>query len=705
MATTDELIKQLRDRAKSGKRGSKTAAKAFVKDAKPLTAELCGIEVKCPKCGSDNYVKDGEGRFKCKDCGKKFRSASGSLLSGYDFTFDEWLKIIDCVLSGRENSKFTGAVKYSMSAKKAWLLRMKILSSFSRMPQPVLSGIVQVDGTYFRESQKGSRSLKSFAGENYIRNPRYTHEPSVTGAKGQKFVCCVTGIDNSGHVFAKCMSYGMPDYDDFVKLLDQQIQTPLYISSDNLDYYERYCDEKCYQHYIEPSTFKNEKLFYGFVVQNDKYHPLPLTDKELKNNQKVLETMYYERSGPHIRNAGNMTYDAFKQIVDGLGQKYFGLERVNQFHGDLKTLVNTSGCVSSQYLQGYVSMMAYIRNFKVDNGHIIGTDLNDYEVVFKDILKYYDYDYFKNEFMADKRNIELRGRLNHEKEKAIKKATSLYSINKDAFDSNSVQEMPDIFNKRRCFREMKPHRINYLCDYFKIDTNIPKTKKCDALANLPNADEIIFREIKLLYFAEEDEVLEAIKDGFLENPDKKRVGRPKGIKKNLTLTDEELNRLKGLKKAVFDIETTGLDKNNDEILSLSIIDGDGNVLFDKLFKPLHRKKWTRAAQVNNITYDQVDKEKPFSFCKDKIQKIFDEAELLIAYNNPFDVSFLEVNGIDLADKEQFDVMAKFGEILKDGRKHKLSYCADWYRFNWQEDQHTSLGDVKATLYCFNEMVK
>ena len=29
MATTDELIKQLRDRAKSGKRGSKTAAKAF----------------------------------------------------------------------------------------------------------------------------------------------------------------------------------------------------------------------------------------------------------------------------------------------------------------------------------------------------------------------------------------------------------------------------------------------------------------------------------------------------------------------------------------------------------------------------------------------------------------------------------------------------------------------------------------------------
>lgn len=37
MTTTDELIKQLRERAKSGKRGSKTAEKALQKQANPLT--------------------------------------------------------------------------------------------------------------------------------------------------------------------------------------------------------------------------------------------------------------------------------------------------------------------------------------------------------------------------------------------------------------------------------------------------------------------------------------------------------------------------------------------------------------------------------------------------------------------------------------------------------------------------------------------
>ena len=46
MATTDELIKQLRDKSKSGNRGSKIAAKAISKVVIPLNAELCCIDIK-----------------------------------------------------------------------------------------------------------------------------------------------------------------------------------------------------------------------------------------------------------------------------------------------------------------------------------------------------------------------------------------------------------------------------------------------------------------------------------------------------------------------------------------------------------------------------------------------------------------------------------------------------------------------------------
>lgn len=39
------------------------------------------------------------------------------------------------------------------------------------------------------------------------------------------------------------------------------------------------------------------------------------------------------------------------------------------------------------------------------------------------------------------------------------------------------------------------------------------------------------------------------------------------------------------KKIVIDTETTGLNAKTDELLQVSIIDTDGNVLFDSYFKP------------------------------------------------------------------------------------------------------------------------
>lgn len=43
----------------------------------------------------------------------------------------------------------------------------------ANMPMPALSGVVQVDETFVRESQKGSRHLKSTVSQNEVRNPRY----------------------------------------------------------------------------------------------------------------------------------------------------------------------------------------------------------------------------------------------------------------------------------------------------------------------------------------------------------------------------------------------------------------------------------------------------------------------------------------------------------------------------------------------------
>ena len=60
------------------------------------------------------------------------------------------------------------------------------------------------------------------------------------------------------------------------------------------------------------------------------------------------------------------------------------------------------------------------------------------------------------------------------------------------------------------------------------------------------------------------------------------------------------------KYIIIDTETTGFHPyDGDELLQVSIIDTDGNVLFDEYFKPQHRTEWKEAEQVNGISPEMV----------------------------------------------------------------------------------------------------
>lgn len=712
MAKIDDLIKELRDAIKDPK-DAKKASLAFNRLAKTQIAQMAGIEIKCPVCGSTEHVKNGEGRFKCKKCGKKYRPATNTILEGYDFTFDEWIKNIDMVCNGRECAKFSASVGVQISERKAWLLKMKILSAFANMPQPVLTGIVQVDGTYFRESQKGNKDPISFVYKGKTRPPREKYYPSVCGIYGKEFICCISGLDNNGHVFAKCVSLGTPTYDQIKEILDKQVSSPKYLCTDNHPLYEQYCDERLIQHHITPSTYRNDKYLAGFIEKSDKYHPNDLDDKEKEFNERLLKRMYEERSGPHIRNSGKMSYEAYKILVNEKNEKYFDIESgINQVHGNLKNaLVNGKKNVGSQYLDAYIALEVYKENFKVDYEHPLGSGLDDYKIVFAEVLKYYDYKKFKELIDTKTLPLEYNSKTNTEIKKRISGGRNLVALKRNAFDGWSQElEMPDIFNKRNCFRNMSAHRINYLCRYFGIRAEgMSKSQKCDALKDLPNADEIIFREIYLLYYASKEEVLQAVNEGFFENKNKnKKKGRRANPIKTLQseglYSKSEINLLKKKTKIIFDTETTGL-KDNDELLSLTIIDGNSNVLFNEMFKPEKRKSWSDAEKINGITPEMVKDKKLFKDYKVQIQTIFNTHELLIGYNIKFDISMLTRQGIVVDGKRTFDVMLEYSRLFGNAKWHKLKHCAEYYKYDWTNAQHTSLGDTEATLFCFNEMCK
>ena len=62
-------------------------------------------------------------------------------------------------------------------------------------------------------------------------------------------------------------------------------------------------------------------------------------------------------------------------------------------------------------------------------------------------------------------------------------------------------------------------------------------------------------------------------------------------------------------------------------------------------------------------------------------------------------------GIVVDGKRTFDVMLEYSRLFGNAKWHKLKHCAEYYKYDWTNAQHTSLGDTEATLFCFNEMCK
>lgn len=161
---------------------------------------------------------------------------------------------------------------------------------------------------------------------------------------------------------------------------------------------------------------------------------------------------------------------------------------------------------------------------------------------------------------------------------------------------------------------------------------------------------------------------------------------------------------------VFDCETTGLDPEHDEILQLSIIDGNCNVLFSSFIKPLEKKTWEAAQAIHGISPDDVaDAPAPCEVI-DQIQKIFNDHKLHIAYNGCFDKNFLYKWGIDFGSAVYYDVMLAFAPIYGEWNDYygeykwqKLIKCAAYY--NYEFKAHDALEDVKATLHCFQKMME
>lgn len=174
---------------------------------------------------------------------------------------------------------------------------------------------------------------------------------------------------------------------------------------------------------------------------------------------------------------------------------------------------------------------------------------------------------------------------------------------------------------------------------------------------------------------------------------------------------KEWDKLRNAEKIIaLDTETTGF-KPTDEVLQLSVLDGNGKELMNQYFKPEHTKSWESAEKCNHISPEFVTDKPSLLSQKEKIESLLKNADVIVGYNTGFDIKMLEQNGINVPkDKRYVDIMIPYAEVKGVKNEYgkpkwfKLIDCAKEYGFP-EADFHNSLGDTKATLHCYNEMMK
>ena len=436
------------------------------------------VNCTCPKCKSSIIVKNGKRpngiqEYKCKDCGTKFTKFTNTILEKTRWHWDIWIKVLEMTINNFSIKKMVNVLEKdygctNINEKTVWLWRMKLIHSIANLPQPKLTGNIQIDETFIRESQKGSRNLVSYIkGEERIA--RYGLNPSKYGIMGSEFATITTAIDNKGYSVCLVSCLGKLSSELFVDLFDEYLESPSYICTDSNSIYNKYCELNNIAHYVKPSNYDKILNEYDYFNKNNE-------DKE-----KLLLKLYNEDKIDKILNKGRLNYLEFKGLKS---KNRLSLARVNELHNEIKKFINVNKTnVSTKYLNDYILFFNYIRNYKVRNGNYPSSK-KDVEKIFIEILtqkvNYTINDINNKQLYLPKPTGKYMAMLKEETEKLKILTNNTFTFN----DEDNVAT----FNKREILFNIPKYKLYELAKHYKIKKYKKLAKWCLASLLLKQSD-------------------------------------------------------------------------------------------------------------------------------------------------------------------------------------------------------------------------
>lgn len=209
----------------------------------------------CPKCGCTENItkfgfKNGHQRFRCKNCGRIFNEVTNSFLMGTKKNISIWKKYLECMLNHFPIRK--SAITCGINKTTAFVWRHKILDALSiKVEREVkLSGVIEVDETFFNISYKGMRNLP--------REPhkRGFHSPKRGISNDQ--VCVTCAVDRNKNSYGKISNLGRVRIEDLVKLFEGRVEGESIICSDSNKAYRKFVEGMGCKHVgVESGKYRN----------------------------------------------------------------------------------------------------------------------------------------------------------------------------------------------------------------------------------------------------------------------------------------------------------------------------------------------------------------------------------------------------------------------------------------------------------------
>ena len=235
-------------------------------------------EGSCPHCGAVEKQKwgttrSGTQRYRCNQCGKTFNGRTGCSIAHIQ-RLDLFYRVLrDMLSSPVPGSVRQLAVQLGINKDTVWRWRQIILRSLSQSVEP-LSGIVEVDETFVRESRKGSREWVRHQRDpmNHPKPPRLRwYEYKLTGALMKRGLSkwrlpVLTAMDRSGNRYAK----RLPDRCDWTiyQCLSPIIRRDAALCSDGLGAYAKFAKASGISHFVLGTKPGTRKIGQSFHIQN-----------------------------------------------------------------------------------------------------------------------------------------------------------------------------------------------------------------------------------------------------------------------------------------------------------------------------------------------------------------------------------------------------------------------------------------------------